>query len=97
MKRVNHCARPENEGLVDLSEADCGTSQMHGVAGSGTSCIINEECLIYGSVCTHTSVEDERGALQIESERDPVCTDSNTFSDAVVVVDFVTVILQFSG
>ena len=28
VERVNHCARPENEGLVDLSKADCGASQM---------------------------------------------------------------------
>lgn len=25
---VDHGARPENEGLLDLSKADCGASQM---------------------------------------------------------------------
>jgi hypothetical protein len=45
----------------------------------------------------HTSVENERWTLQIESEGDSVGTDGNTFSDTIMVVDFVTVILQLGG
>ena len=46
---------------------------------------------------THTGVENEGGTLQIESEGDSVGTDGNTFSDTIMVVDFITVILQLGG
>ena len=44
-----------------------------------------------------TSIENEGGTLQVEGEGDPVGTDSDTFSDTIVVVNFVTVVLQFGG
>ena len=46
---------------------------------------------------TRTSIENEGGTLQVEGEGDSVGTDSDTFSDTIVVVDLVTVVLQFGG
>jgi hypothetical protein len=37
VKRVDHGACAENECLVDFSKTNCGTGQMQGVPGSGTS------------------------------------------------------------
>ena len=47
MKGVDHGARPENESLVDLSETNCGTGQMHGVTGGRTSWTTGENPLWY--------------------------------------------------
>lgn len=44
-----------------------------------------------------TCIENEGRTLQIESKRDSVRTDGDTFSDAVMVIDFVTIILQLGG
>ena len=44
-----------------------------------------------------TSIENEGGTLQVKSEGDSVGTNGNTFSDTVMVVDFVTVVLQLCG
>ena len=49
------------------------------------------------TVETHTSIENEGGTLQVESEGNSVGTDSDTFSDTVVVVNLVPVILQLGG
>ena len=37
MNGVDHGPRPENESLADLSGMNCGTGQIHGVAGGRTS------------------------------------------------------------
>ena len=47
MKGVDHGARPKNESLVDLSETNCGTGQMHGVTGGRTSWTTGENPLWY--------------------------------------------------
>ena len=48
-------------------------------------------------VGARTGIENEGGTLQVESEGDPVGTDGDTLSDAIVVIDFVAVILQLRG
>jgi len=42
-----------------------------------------------------TGIKDEGRALQIEGERDPVGSDSNTLADTVMIVNFVPVVCQF--
>ena len=44
-------------------------------------------------VGARTSIQNERGTFQVESEGDSVGADGNALSDTVMVVDFVTVIL----
>jgi len=44
-----------------------------------------------------TGIKNEGGTLQVEGEGDSVSTDGDTLSDAIMVVDFVTVILQLGG
>ena len=44
-----------------------------------------------------TGIENEGGALQVEGEGNSVGTDSDTFSNTIVVVDLVMFILQFGG
>ena len=44
-----------------------------------------------------TSVENKGGTLQVKGEGDLVGTDGDALSNAIMVVNFVTVILQFSG
>lgn len=49
------------------------------------------------TVETHTSVENEGGTLQVESKGNSVGADGDTFSDTVVIVNLVPVILQLGG
>ena len=44
-----------------------------------------------------TGIENEGGTLQVEGEGDSVGTDGDTLSDTVVVVNFVSVVLQLCG
>jgi len=54
-------------------------------------------CFWASVVGVRTGIENEGGTLQVESEGDSVGTDGDAFSDTVVIVDFVTVILQLGG
>jgi len=72
---------------------------MHGITGSRTSYITHEKLSEdeMQRADTHTGIENEGGSLQIKSEGDSVGTDGDAFSDTIMVVDFVTVVLQLGG
>ena len=44
-----------------------------------------------------TGIKNEGWALQVEREGDSIGTDGDTLSDTIMIVDFVTVILQLGG
>jgi hypothetical protein len=44
-----------------------------------------------------TGVEEEGRTFQVERERYPVCTDGDTFSDTVEIIDFISVVVEFIG